>query len=233
MVVIGMMAAGGWSPRKWLIIIQLKPGQKVLDVGCGKAHLLYELTQVVPGLEVAGIDISSYAIDHAKEEVRPFLRQGLAQDLPYADHSFDLVFSLNTLHNLAIFDLKKAIQHITRVSRKNSYVVVESYRNEREKVNLLYWQLTCEAFFSVAEWEWLYTNGAIPVITALFFSNSGGFMKVMITGVGGYIGSYLATKWQERSYSIIGIAKKSNFTKYHFPVIYGDIADGNLISRTG
>lgn len=135
---------------------QLKPGQRVLDVGCGKAHLLYELTQVVPGLEVAGLDISQYAVDHAKEEVKPYLRQGRAQELPYPDQSFDLVYSLNTLHNLYIFDLKKAVQQIGRVSRNNSYIVVESYRNEQEKVNLLYWQLTCESFFNVPEWEWLY-----------------------------------------------------------------------------
>lgn len=135
---------------------QLKAGQKVLDVGCGKAHLLYELTLAVPGLEVAGIDISEYAVANAREEVRPYLRNGLAQELPFADQSFDLVYSLNTLHNLYIFDLKKAIKAIQRVSKKNSYLVVESYRNELEKVNLLYWQLTCESFFSVPEWEWLY-----------------------------------------------------------------------------
>lgn len=134
----------------------LKPGQKVLDVGCGKAFLLYELTRVVPGLEVAGIDVSQYAIDHAKEEVRPYLVQGLAQELPFTGQSFDLVYSITTLHNLFIYDLKKAVQQINRVSRNNSYIVVESYRNEREKANLLYWQLTCEAFFSVPEWEWLY-----------------------------------------------------------------------------
>ena len=134
----------------------LQPGQRVLDVGCGKAFLLYELTQAVPGLEVAGIDFSGYAIENAKEEVKPFLRQGLAQELPYPDHSFDLVYSITTLHNLPVFDLKKAVQHVNRVSKGNSHIVVESYRNEREKMNLLYWQLTCEAFFSVEEWEWLY-----------------------------------------------------------------------------
>src|SRR5688572_24058121 len=67
----------------------LQAGDRVLDVGCGKGFLLYELTQAVPGLEVAGIDISEYGIAHAKEEVRPFLKVGDANQLPFADQSFD------------------------------------------------------------------------------------------------------------------------------------------------
>lgn len=135
---------------------QLKPGQRILDVGCGKGFLLYEFTRVVPGIEAAGLDISQYAVENAKPEIRPFLRLGTAQDLPYEDNSFDLVYSITTLHNLYLFDLKKAIQEIERVSKGNSYIVVESYRNESEKANLLYWQLTCECFFSPEEWQWLY-----------------------------------------------------------------------------
>ena len=38
------------------------------------------------------------------------------------------------------------------------YIMLESYRNEKERVNLLYWQLTCESFYSVEEWEWLYNR---------------------------------------------------------------------------
>ena len=135
---------------------QLKPGQKVLDIGCGKAHLLYELTQEVPGLLVSGIDISRYALEHAKEEVRDRLQYGRAQDLPFGDREFDLVISLTTLHNLKVYDLKKAVQEIGRVSKGNSYLMVESYRNDREEVNMLYWQLTCASYYSVDEWEWLY-----------------------------------------------------------------------------
>lgn len=134
----------------------LRPGQKVLDVGCGMAHLLYELTQSVPGLEVCGIDISDYALEHAKEEVRPFLRKAPAQALPFGDDSFNLVISLATLHNLRVYDLKKAVQEIERVSKGHSYIMVESYRNDREEMNMLYWQLTCASYYAVDEWEWLY-----------------------------------------------------------------------------
>ncbi len=132
----------------------LKPGQRVLDVGCGKAFLLYELTQAVPGLEVRGIDISSYAIENAKEEVRPFLQVADAASLPFEDNSFDLVISLNVLHNLFCQDLHKALREIERVSRQDKYVVVESYRNEQEKVNLMCWVLTGECFFTPQEWQW-------------------------------------------------------------------------------
>lgn len=134
----------------------LKAGDRVLDVGVGKGFLLYELTQAVPGLQVAGIDVSEYGIAHAKEEVRPFLKVGNANALPYPDKSFDLVISITTLHNLYCYDLDKAIREIERVGKKNKYIMVESYRTEEEKANLLYWQLTCESFYTPEEWVWWY-----------------------------------------------------------------------------
>ena len=153
---------GGYSyDGRWRQVAQemaehygLQPGAKVLDVGCGKAYLLYEFTQVVPGLEVSGIDISEYAIDHAKEEVKPYLRVGNATSLPYEDNSFDLVFSLTTLHNLYVHELRQAIQEIERVGKQHKHIMVESYRNENEMANMLYWQLTCRSFYAPEEWEW-------------------------------------------------------------------------------
>jgi len=134
----------------------LKPGDKVLDVGCGKGYLVYEFTQVMPEVVVAGIDISQYAIDHSREEVKPFLQVGNAIALPYEDRTFDFVVSVTTLHNLYAYDLRKALQEIERVGKDKKYVMVESYRTEQEKVNLLYWQLTCESFYTPQEWEWFF-----------------------------------------------------------------------------
>jgi len=147
---------GRWLPLAERIAAHygLQPGQRVLDVGCGKAHLLFELTRAVPGLEVAGVDVSTYGIEHAKEEVRPLLQEADATELPFDDASFDLVFSINTLHNLKNFELDRAFRELQRVGQQKRYVCVESYRDERQKANLLYWQLTCESFYTPAEWRW-------------------------------------------------------------------------------
>lgn len=136
----------------------LAAGDRVLDVGCGKGFLLYDLTEACPGLDVTGLDISRYAIANAKEEIRDRLVEGTAAHLPFADDSFDLVISITTLHNLHCYDLNTALQEIERVGRKHKYICVESYRNEEEKANLLYWQLTCEMFCTPQEWEWWFTQ---------------------------------------------------------------------------
>ena len=153
---------GGYKyDGRWKVVAEnmikhygLKPGDKLLDVGCGMAFLLYEFKQIIPELEVAGIDISEYAIENAKEEIKPFLKVADAADLPLEDNDFDLVYSLNTLHNLFCYDLEKALKEIERVGKKHKYLVVESYRNEEEKVNLMCWVLTGECFFAPKEWEW-------------------------------------------------------------------------------
>ena len=150
---------------RWLPVAQaiakhygLKAGDKILDVGCGKGFLLYEFTRAVPGIEIAGIDISEYGIKNAKEEVRAKLQVANANKLPFKDKSFDFVFSITTLHNLKCYDLDKALREIERVGKKNKSIVVESYRNEAEKANLLYWQLTCESFYWPEEWDWWFKN---------------------------------------------------------------------------
>ena len=147
---------GRWEKVARAMVEQygIKPGDKILDVGCGKGFLLYDFTKVVPGLELHGIDISEYAIENSKEEIKDRLWVCNATALPFQDNYFDFVFSITTLHNLHCYDLDKALREIERVSKKNKYICVESYRNEEEKANLLYWQVTCEAFNTPEEWEW-------------------------------------------------------------------------------
>ncbi len=134
---------------------RLGPAARVLDVGCGKAHLLYELQRLLPGAELRGFDISEHGLQDAPEAIRPCLfRHDARQPFPFPDGHFDLVLSLGTLHNLRIFELEAALREITRVGRQK-YLMVESYRDEQELFNLQCWALTAESFFDDREWEWL------------------------------------------------------------------------------
>lgn len=151
---------GRWKvvAKKLIAIYGLKPGTKILDVGCGKAHLLYELKQLLPDAEVHGFDISRHGIDDAPESIRDRLFLYQAQDVyPWGNDYFDLVISLGCLHNLRIFELKTALNEIERVG-KNKYIMLEGYRNEQELFNLQCWALTCETFFDPAEWIWIYSH---------------------------------------------------------------------------
>lgn len=146
---------GRWAPVAESIVKHygLKAGDKVLDIGCGKGFQLFELLKACPGLEITGIDISDYAIANSPEEIRDRLQVGNANNLPFKDKEFDFAFSITTLHNLHCYDLDKALREMERVG-KNKYLCVESYRTEEEKANLLYWQVTCEAFNTPEEWDW-------------------------------------------------------------------------------
>lgn len=149
---------GRWKAvaEKLIATYQLGANAKILDVGCGKAHLLYELHQLLPDAELAGFDVSRHGLADAPEAIRDHLFRYRAQDAyPWGDGHFDLVLSLGCLHNLRVFELQAALREIERVG-KNKYLMVESYRNEQELFNLQCWALTCESFFDTAEWIWLY-----------------------------------------------------------------------------
>ena len=131
---------------------------KILEIGCGKGFLLYDFLKVVPNAEIHGIDISEYALANSKPEIRDRLQIGNATDLPWPDNTFDLVISINTLHCLHAYDLEKALGEMERVGKSNKYLCVESYRTEEEKANLLYWQVSCEAFNTPEEWHWWFKH---------------------------------------------------------------------------
>ena len=131
---------------------------KILDIGCGKGYLLYDFLKVIPHAEIFGIDISDYAIANCKSEIRDSLQVGNATNLPWPDNSFDLVISITTLHNLYAYDLDLSLREIERVGKHHKYICVESYRTEQEKANLLYWQVTCEAFNTPDEWVWWFKH---------------------------------------------------------------------------
>ena len=137
---------------------ELPENPKILDIGCGKGYLLYDFLKVIPNAEVFGIDISQYAIENCKPEIKDKLFIGNATQLPWDDQTFDLVISINALHCLEAYDLDSALREMERVGKQHKYLCVESYRNELEKANLLYWQVTCEAFNTPDEWKWCFSQ---------------------------------------------------------------------------
>lgn len=149
---------GRWKPVAESLIQQYKLTDKssVLDVGCGKAFLLYEMKLILPGLRVIGFDISNYGLENAHKDIKDSLFIHRAQDpFPFNDNEFDLVISLGCFHNLRVFELEQALSETERVGRQG-YVMLESYRNELEQFNLQCWALTCETFFDHEEWPWIY-----------------------------------------------------------------------------
>ena len=153
---------GGYKyiPGRWTKVIKklcnfynLKNSSKILDVGCGKGFFLKDLKDYNNSFHVYGADISKYAIKNAHPDIKKSIKLSSANNLDWDDNYFDLVVSFNTLHNLYNFDLLSSLKEIERVGKKK-YIVVESYRNEIEKMNLLYWQVTCESFCTPKEWKW-------------------------------------------------------------------------------
>lgn len=156
---------GGYNyhPRFWQPVVptfrdyyNLSSESKVLDVGCGKGFMLYDFKLMMPGISVNGIDISSYAIENSIAVVKPDLQVANAKKLPFGDNFFDLVISINTVHNLAGDELIMALQEIERVSKGHSFITVDAYRHDKEKELMFAWNLTAKTILHVEEWQSLF-----------------------------------------------------------------------------
>ncbi|MBS3905138.1 MAG: class I SAM-dependent methyltransferase [Simkania sp.] len=154
-----------YHPRFWHPVVpnfqkhyQLTSESHILDIGCAKGFMLYDFTNLIPGITVQGIDISSYAIENAHPAVKPFLQVADARDLPFPDKSFDLVTSINTIHNFEGEDLLQSLREIERVSKGKSFVVVDAYRDEQEKDLLYRWNLTAKSILHVDEWKRIFAE---------------------------------------------------------------------------
>jgi len=149
-----------YHPRFWQATVAricdhygLSDNASVLDIGCAKGFMLHDFKELMPGIKATGIDVSPYALENAMDAVKPFLELGNAKELPYEDDSFDLVISINCIHNLEQDECRKALSEMERVSRGNSFVVVDAWRNDIEKQNLLKWNLTAQTYMHADDWR--------------------------------------------------------------------------------
>lgn len=158
---------GGYNyhPRFWSETVkhirdyyQLPEDAAILDIGCAKGFMLMDFMQLMPKATLAGIDISEYAIEHALDDVKPFVQVGNAKSLPFEDKSFDLVLAINTIHNLPYEECKQSLREIGRVSRRNAFVMVDAYRTEEQHQAMLRWVLTAETMLHVDDWLKLFAE---------------------------------------------------------------------------
>jgi SAM-dependent methyltransferase len=131
----------------------LKAGDAILDIGCAKGFLLHDFRLALPGLQVFGLDISMYAVQHAMADVQPLILVGSADALPFPNQTFDVVVSINTVHNLPFDRCLQAIREMERVSRRAKYLQVDSYRNDEEREKFERWQLTAVTHFDPDGWR--------------------------------------------------------------------------------
>lgn len=149
-----------YNPKFWKPVIptfknfwNIKENNSILDVGCGKGFMLYDFRNIIPQINVRGIDISEYAIENSLPEIKDCLSVANAINLPFENNSFDFVISINTIHNLEIDECAKALKEISRVSRVGSFITVDAYRNEEEKELMYAWNLTAKTIMSVNDWK--------------------------------------------------------------------------------
>jgi SAM-dependent methyltransferase len=154
---------GYYYDGRWKVIVKrfqeyygLDKNSKILDVGCAKGFMLHDFVEAIPGVTVAGLDISRYCLDNSMESVRPFLVEGTCRDLPFADKSFDLVISIATIHNLEREDVKVALRELERVSRKHKWIKLGAYNTPEEKAQLDKWNVVAKTFMYCDEWEALF-----------------------------------------------------------------------------
>ena len=152
-----------YNEKFWVNVIpdfinfyNLKDGDKILDIGCGKGFMLYDFKNANSKFEVEGIDISDYAIKNAKPEMKKYLKVGDAKKLNYADNTLDLVFSITTVHNLDLKECKESLQEIERVSKKYKFITVDAYSNEKERELMNSWNLTAKTILYTDEWKELF-----------------------------------------------------------------------------
>lgn len=135
---------------------KLTSSSRIIDLGCGKGYLLYDLSKALGSKNVVGLDISKYAIKNSQKNIKDKLHvKDLRKKLSYFDKEFDLALSINLLHNFKLNEIDIALKEMMRIS-KNQYICVESFRNEKEQFNLQCWALTAETIIGVDSWNWIF-----------------------------------------------------------------------------
>ena len=136
------VAFGGRRRRVYARIAALsgaRPGDRVLDIGCGGGYLARLLAAAVtPGGQVTGLDTSAPAIGYARKRAPANCSfvVGMAQDLPWPERSFDVVASTLAAHHIPEGARQGAFGEMYRVLRPGGVLLVADFRPSRRRHSL-------------------------------------------------------------------------------------------------
>lgn len=153
-----------YNEKYWSTVVKdisdfynLNSNSRILDVGCAKGFMVFDMTNYLNNKNIFGIDISNYAISNGKKEVLNNIFVGEAHDIKFPDQFFDLAVSITTIHNYDIDGVKQCLRELNRISKK-SFITVDAYRNEEEKKQMFEWNLTAKTILHVDEWVKLFNE---------------------------------------------------------------------------
>ena len=148
---------GYWTPvvEDFISHYQLSNSSSLLDVGCAKGFTMFEFARQLPGMRIKGLDISRYCINNSLPIVMPHITHGCCSNLPFESNSFDLAISIATIHNLDLNGVKRSLKELMRVS-KSSFIKVNGYTNDDERLALHQWNLVADTILHVKEWEQIF-----------------------------------------------------------------------------
>ncbi|WP_336788488.1 class I SAM-dependent methyltransferase [Paenibacillus sp. MMO-177] len=154
--------------------IQVDPGQRILDLGCGTGTLTILLKQTYPKAEVTGIDIDPKVLQIAERKAENMgmditFNQGIAFELPYSNNSFDLIVTSLMFHHLTLENKLRTLHEIFRVLKPQGEIhiadwgkaqnglmrvaflpiqILDGFRTTTDNVNGLLLQLMTNAGFN-------------------------------------------------------------------------------------
>lgn len=140
--ILNLIGFGDQQREKIVKLLELKPGEKLLDVGCGTGSLLKAAKRLHPDNEMTGIDIDKKVLEIAK---RKLVSTGIqlvntgAENLPFPEKSFDAVVSTLIFHHLPAAIKRKALLEIKRVLKPDGRFLLVDFGKIDGALKLVYY----------------------------------------------------------------------------------------------
>jgi len=150
----GMVNDGRWIPvaKNMIDFYGLNDQSSVLQIGCDKGYLLEAFKYHLPGIRIAGLEISEYAIDCIHPEIKEHVKKGKFTEIPFGDKSFDLIIAIGPVYSLNLSDAISCLKAIERVGKGKSFITLGAYEAENDFRLFRYWTLLGCTILSKDEW---------------------------------------------------------------------------------